>query len=60
MVSIVDGWTDKSNLEGAELEIPMTLKLRGDGYVEISTSNTSLSPNTIINIMLFEGDIRES
>ncbi len=38
----------------------MTLKLRGDGYVEISTSNTSLSPNTIINIMLFEGDIRES
>lgn len=60
LVSIVDGWTDKTNLEGTELEIPMTVKLRGDGYVDISTSNTSLSPYTIINIMLFEGDIRGS
>lgn len=60
LVSIVDGWSDRANLESAELEIPMTVKLRGDGYVDISTSNTSLNPDSIINIMLFEGDIRGS
>lgn len=60
LVSIVDGWTDNANLESAELEIAMTVKLRGDGYVDISTSNTTLNPYTLINIMLFEGDIRGS
>ena len=58
LVSIVDGWSLDSNLTDTQLEIPIKTKLRQDGYVEISTTNTTLNPYSLINIMLYEADLK--
>ena len=58
LVSIVDGWRLDSNLTDTQLEIPIKTKLRQDGYVEISTTNTTLNPYSLINIMLYEADLK--
>lgn len=55
-VSCVYVWALNGNVELIETSIPIICKLRGDGYVDLYTTNTSLNPQSIINIMLFEGD----
>jgi len=58
LVSIVDGWSLDSNLTDTQVEIPIKTTLRQDGYVEISTTNTTLNPYSLINIMLYEADLK--
>ncbi|WP_443863234.1 hypothetical protein [Fusobacterium ulcerans] len=41
-----------------QVEIPIKTTLRQDGYVEISTTNTTLNPYSLINIMLYEADLK--
>lgn len=58
LVSIADGWSLDSNLTEIQVEIPIKTKLRQDGYVEMSTTNTTLNPYSLINIMLYEADLK--
>ena len=58
LVSIIDGWCLDTNLTETQVEIPIKTKLRQDGYVEISTTNTTLNPYSIISIMLYEADLK--
>ena len=47
-----------SNLTETQVVIPGKAKIRQDGYVEISTTNTTLNPYSIISIMLYEADLK--
>lgn len=59
LVSVVDAWCLDTNLTETQVEIPIKTTLRQDGYVEISTTNTTLNPYSLINIMLYEADLKE-
>lgn len=57
LVSCDNVYANNGNVNDMELEIPIVATLRTDGYVEVSTTNTTLNPNSTISILLYEADI---
>ena len=56
IASIVDARSNTNNVANAELNITINATLQMNGSVSFTTNNTSLHPNSIVNLLFFVGD----
>lgn len=57
IVSCVNVFMSTSNIEQAQLDIPIVTNLEGHGYCSIYTTNTDVDDDSVISILLFQGDV---